>query len=162
MVELDMLSRLSAIGGFVHIRKIALFVAVAALALPAFAASGPMRAGKWQITAETKMEGMDMKMPAMTFEHCVTPEEAEKSAAAPPKGQNDSCTSSDFKIDGKVATWKLACEKPQMTGNGKITYGTDAFKEEMHMEMKDPSSDKATDVTQKMSGKRVGDCDEKK
>ncbi len=146
-----------------NIRKMALYVAVVALALPAFAASGPMKAGKWQITAETKMEGMDMKMPAMTFERCVTPEEAEKAGTTePPKGKNDTCKIADYKIDGKTATWKVACDKPQMTGEGTITFAADTFEEEMHMAMKDQSSGQTLNVIQKMSGKRVGDCEPKK
>ncbi len=147
-----------------QIRKIALLLLVAALALPAFAASGPMRAGKWQMTAETKMEGMDMKMPPMTFEHCVTPEEAAKSATEPPKGKNETCKITDYKLEGNKASWKVACDKPQMTGEGTITYSADAFEEEMHMNMKDPRSGNAMNVTQKMTGKRTGECtgDEKK
>jgi hypothetical protein len=160
--ELDILLRLQRTGGFMHIRKIALYAAVAALALPALAASGPMRAGKWKMSAEMKMEGMDMKMPPMTFERCVTSEEAEQSSTQPPKGKNDTCTITDFKIEGKTATWKEDCSKPKMKGDGKITYSTDSFEEEMNMQMQDPRSDKATNVTQKISGQRIGDCDEKK
>ncbi len=141
-------------------RKIALYVAVAALAVPALAADAPMKAGKWQMTSEMKMEGMDMKMPPMTFEHCVTPEEAEKTATtAPHKGKNDTCKTTDYKIDGKVATWKLACEKPEATGEGKITYESDSFAEEMHLVMKNPSSGETMKVDQKLTGKRSGDCD---
>ena len=143
-----------------RIRKIALYAAVVALALPALAASGPMKAGKWQMITETKMEGMDMKMAPMTMEHCVTPEEAEQSATRPPKQKNETCKVAAYKIDGNVATWKVTCEKPDMTGEGKITYSADAFEQEMHMQMK--SADQTMNMTVKTSGKRVGDCDEKK
>lgn len=147
-----------------RIRQLGLFVAAAALTLPAFAASGPMKAGKWQMTSETHMEGMDMKMPPMTFEHCVTPEEAAKSSTQPPKGKNESCKITDYKLEGNSATWKFACEKPAMSGEGKITYAADSFEEQMNMEMKNPRSGEAMKVSQKMIGKRIGDCsgDEKK
>ncbi len=142
-----------------HIRKMALYVAVAALAVPAFAAGGPMKAGKWQITAETKMEGMNMKMPAMTFERCVTPEEAEKAGTTePPKGKNETCKVTDYRIDGKIATWKVNCDKPQMSGEGKITYAAETFDEEMNLVMKNPRSGESMKVDQKLTGKRIGDC----
>ena len=148
-----------------RIRQMGFFVAAAALALPAFAASGPMTAGKWQITAETKMEGMDMKMPAMTFERCVTPEEAAKAGTSePPKGKNDTCKIADYKLEENTATWKVVCDKPAMSGEGKITYAAESFDEEMHMVMKNPQSGEEMKITQKMAGKRTGDCtgDEKK
>ncbi len=143
-----------------RIRQMGLLVAVAALALPVFAASGPMKAGKWQITAETKMEGMDMKMPAMTFERCVTPEEAAKAGTSEPpaKAKNETCKFADYKLEGNTATWKVVCEKPAMSGEGKITYASESFDEEMHMVMKNPQSGEEMKVDQKMTGKRIGDC----
>lgn len=147
-----------------RIRQIGLVVAAAALALPVFAASGPMKAGKWQMTAETKMEGMDMKMPPMTFEHCVTPEEAAKAATEPPtRKKNEACKVMDYKLEGNKASWKISCDKPQMTGEGTITYSADSFEEQMHMKMQDPRApEKTMNVEQKMTGKRIGECDEKK
>ena len=65
------------------VRNMILLAAVCAL--PAYA--GPMKAGKWVVTVETKMAGMEMKMPPVTAEKCVTPEEADN--PQPPKMKND-------------------------------------------------------------------------
>jgi Protein of unknown function (DUF3617) len=137
-------------------RKITLFVAGAALMLPVIANAGPMKPGKWQITMEMKMAGVDMKMPAMTVERCVTPEEAEK--PQPPKGKNDSCKVEDYKLDGSTVTWKVKCDKPEMSGEGKITYSAESWDGAMQMTMKDPRSGESMEMSQKMIGKRVGDC----
>ena len=133
------------------IRTMVLFVIVVALALPTFA--GPMKAGKWSVSVETKMAGMDMKMPPMTFERCVTPEEAEK--PQPPKARNEDCKIEDYKLEGNTVTWKVKCEKTNTSGEGKMTYSNDSYEGDMHMKMGD------REVTQKITGKRIGDCDKK-
>src|SRR3954470_1959887 len=89
------------------LRNILVSAAVCALALPLFA--GPMKAGKWQISVESKMAGMDMKMPPVSVEKCITPEEAEN--PQPPKMRGDDCKIVDYKSDGSTGTWKNAWEK---------------------------------------------------
>jgi hypothetical protein len=131
------------------VRNVALFVAAVALAMPLFAS--PMKAGKWKVTMETKMAGMDMKLPPMTFEKCVTPEEAEK--PQPPKMRNDDCKLEDYKLDGSTVTYKIKCEKSGTTGEGKITYSADSYDGEVHMTVH------GTEMTVKHTGKRTGDCD---
>ena len=135
------------------LRSFALFVVLCALALPTFAA-GPMKAGKWQMTAEMEMPGMPMKMPPVTFNHCVTKEQAESAESAIPKSQQDSgCTYSDVKVDGNTISWKMSCEKQQMTGTGSATYTEDSYTGLMEMKMQDH------EMKMKYSGKRLGDCD---
>jgi len=134
-------------------RNIALFVIVAALALPVFA--GPQKAGKWQTTMQTEMANMPVKIPAFTTEVCVTPEQAEK--PEPPKSpRNSDCTFNDYKIEGNTVSWTMSCEKQKLTGEGKITYAADSYDGVMHAKMGD------MEVTTKYSGKRIGDCDAKK
>ena len=133
-------------------RNVALFVLVAALALPVFA--GPQKAGKWQMTMQTEMANMPMKIPAYTTEVCVTPEQAEK--PEPPKSpRNSDCKFSDYKIEGSTVSWTMSCEKSGMTGEGKITYSADSFEGTMHAKMHD------MEMTTKYSGKRLGECDKK-
>src|SRR5437763_15418794 len=134
------------------IRNIALFSFVAALALPVFA--GPQKAGKWQTTMQTEMSNMPMKIPAVTVETCVTPEQAEK--PEPPKSSRQSdCKFTDYKMEGNTVSWKMTCEKAQMTGDGKITYSAESYDGEMHATVR------AMVVTTHYSGKRIGDCDQK-
>ena len=139
-----------------NFRRMVLLVAVVVLTLPVMANAGAMKAGKWQITMETKMAGMDMKMPPVTIEHCVTPDEAAK--PQPPKGKNDSCKTEDYRIDGNTITWKVKCDKPEMTGSGKMTVSAESWEGNTQVKMKDPSSGKSMEMSQKMTGKRVGDC----
>jgi len=131
-------------------RNIALFALVILLALPLFA--GPQRAGKWQMTTQVEMANMPMKIPAVTTEVCVTPEQAEK--PEPPKNPRQTdCKFSDYKIEGNTVSWTMSCEKQKMTGEGKITYSADSFDGSMHAKMGE------MEVTTKYSGKRLGDCD---
>jgi len=133
-----------------QIRKGLLFLGAAALALPMFA--GPMKAGKWSMTIQTEMPGMPMKMPPVTVETCVTPEQAEH--PEPPKQRaNSDCKISDYKLDGNTVTWKMVCAKQNMTGDGKITYSGESYTGEMHMLMGEH------EMSAKYTGKRVGDCD---
>jgi len=55
-----------------NLRKLSLAAAALTFcALPTFAAS-PQKPGNWQITMEMDAPNMPMKMPPMTFTHCVT------------------------------------------------------------------------------------------
>ncbi|HUD72743.1 MAG TPA: DUF3617 family protein [Dongiaceae bacterium] len=131
-----------------------LFVAAA---LPAGAAD-PAPAAKgdfWEVTTQMSMPGMPMQMPAQKTKVCA-PKEWKEPPAAPDTERK--CTYSDFKVTGPKATWKVVCAgPPPMTGDGEITRNGDAAwsgalkfaAEQMNM-------------TIKLDGKRLGDCDLKK
>lgn len=133
-----------------------LVVVVCALALPSFAESSPVKPGKWQVTVEMEMPGMAMKMPPTSFTHCVTKEMVDHPESTVPKaGKDQNCKVSDYKIEGKTVTWTMSCEgKQPMKGDGKIVYDGDAYDGVMHMKIGD------MEMTQKYSGKRLGDCDQ--
>ncbi len=136
-------------------RAIVLFVLVCSLVGSAFAA-GPAKAGKWQSTMEMSMEGMPMKMPPITSTHCITKEQAESADSAIPKSQKDSaCTFSDVKVDGNTVSWKMTCEKQQMTGTGTVTYSSDSYTGSMDVKAGE------REMHFKYSGKYLGACDEK-
>lgn len=137
------------------LRTLALCALVCALVVPAYGAVG--KAGKWQMTMEMDMPGMPMKMPPMTFTHCVTKEQAENPESAIPKGQRESgCTYSDVKIEGSKISWKMECPKQQMSGTGEVTYSADSYTGKADMKM---AGDREAHV--KYSGKYLGACDEK-
>ena len=100
------------------------------------------------------MPGMPMKMPAQTFTNCVTKEQADK--PEPPKGRREGsdCQVYDYKIDGNTVSWKMKCEKQNVTGDGKMTFTGDSYEGVTHVNM---GADKT--VTTKLTGKRIGDCD---
>lgn len=136
------------------LRTTIVLVVVCLLALPLIAADkpSPMKPGKWELTVQADMPGMSM--PPRTFTRCVTKEEAENAEKTLPKMRNESdCKMTDVNVDGKTVTWKVACEKQQMTGEGKITYEGDTYTGEMHMKMPEH------EMSMKYSGKRVGECD---
>jgi hypothetical protein len=60
----------------------------------------------------------------------------------------------DVQRAGSTMTWSMRCTEPPVTGNGTITFeGTDRFSGEVAASM--PQGD----MTMKLSGKRVGECD---
>jgi len=133
------------------VRTFALAVAVLALSLPAFAAKSPMKPGKWQTTVTMEMPGMPAMQP-MTFTNCVTKEQAEN--PQPPKGKDENCTVTDYKLDGSTVTWSIKCSgKMEATGEGKMTFSGDTYDGTTHMKMND------MEMTQHFTGKYLGDCD---
>lgn len=130
---------------------------VCALALPVFAAH-PQKPGKWEITTEVDMPGMPMKPQPMTRTMCITKEDIEKNPETTiPKprkrggGEREDCKITDYKVDANTVSWSLKCEgENPVTGNGKITYETDAFKGETHMKMGE------REMSVKMNGKYLG------
>ncbi len=121
-------------------------------ALAADAPKNPMKPGKWEVTMQMDMPGM--QMPPRTFTKCVTKEDAAKVENAIPRGRNDSeCKLSDVNVDGNSVRWKINCEARQTTGEGKITYENDAYVGQLHMKTPDH------EMTVKYTGKRLGECD---
>ncbi len=122
---------------------------------PVFA-QAPVRDGRWEVSTEMDMPGMPMKIPAMKTIQCVTKEQADDPNQSVPKGRqgkDSDCKVSDYKISGNKVTWTMKCEgKNAMTGNGEITYATDAYDGWMKMKTGD------TEMTMKYTGKRLGDC----
>ncbi len=137
------------------LRNLIVVTAVGLLSVPIAATAAtpsPMKAGKWEITVQADMPGM--QVPPRTFTKCVTKEESENVENAIPKMRDQSgCKLSDVKVDGNTVSWKIACEASQTTGEGKMTYDNDSYSGEVHI--KTPEHE----MTMKHSGKRVGDCD---
>ena len=133
-------------------KRLLLLICVAAMASPLFASDGPMKSGKWQITVETEMAGVPVKIPPVTMSECVTPEQA--AAPQPPKSDVGSdCTVSDYKVDGNVVTWSVSCPKEDMKGTGRIAFSSESYEGVTKMKMGD------AEITQKLSGKYLGPCD---
>jgi hypothetical protein len=136
------------------IQKFAVLLAVCLLPTVAFAAS-PAKAGKWEMTIQTEMSGMPIKMPAHTVSYCLTKEDVENAEKlAPEQQRNGDCKRTDLKVDGNTVSWKMACEKSGMTGEGHVTYSGDSYTGGMHMSMAN-----GNEVNAKYSGKYLGACD---
>lgn len=133
---------------------------LAVAALPALAAGNPMKPGMWQITAQTEMSGMPYKMPPTTSRICITPEMLAKNHGMgeqkSPPGTH--CERTNYSVSGNHAEWGMRCTgKTTMSGHGTMTWDSaDAYHGETHLTM--DMGGHATDMTQIMSGKRIGDC----
>lgn len=123
------------------------------LTLPCAALAAPnMHPGRWEITSTIDMPGMAFTMPASTYTQCITDTELV------PQGQqaNDKCQMLDNRIDGDTVTWTVKCESGggSMSSQGKIVYHGDSFTGTVTT----TGSQMPAGMTQKMSGKRLGDC----
>jgi hypothetical protein len=129
-------------------------------------AQGPRRDGRWEVTMQMEMPGMPAGMPPFTAEQCVTKEQADDPQRAVPQqpgrgGAQSDCKTEDYKLTGNNATWTMRCTTPQpMTGSGEITYTENAYVGTMTMNME--RGGQPMKMTMKMTGKRLGDCVEKK
>ncbi len=122
---------------------------------PALAADGPARQGQWQITVKTEIPGMPMAMPPMTHTQCVSDENAIPQQAEP----NQECQVLENKVEGNRLTWKMVCQDGETRAEsaGSITYAGDTFAGAVETVITEPGETPMT-VTNKMTGKRVGDC----
>ena len=101
-------------------------LALSGLAVAPLLAQGPMREGRWEVTAQMEMPGM--KMPASVTSQCITPEQLKDPANGLPSAPGGSCTATDYKRDGNKVTWKMACTgQMAMTGDGELTFAGDTY-----------------------------------
>lgn len=103
----------------------------------------------WEIT--TKMDVKGMAMPMATQTSCLPKGGAYK----PEKGSRDkNCEMTDIQVSGNTTKWKMHCSgKDAMEGSGEMTRTADTMNGTIKMSMKNGQ------MTQVMSGKRVGTCD---
>ena len=131
-------------------------VALFTLATATVLAQNPMRAGRWEVTMQMQMANMPMQMPEMKTTQCITEAQLKDPASAVPSAaarNNASCKVSDYKVDGNVVSWKVACTGPEaMTGTGEMTFSGDTYVGTMKMMMTQG------EMSMKTSGKRLGDC----
>ena len=133
------------------IKRFAVVVAVCLLATAVFAAS-PVKPGKWEMTMQTEITGMPMKMPPFTFETCVTAEDLKDPQKAVPSDPKSKCKVSDYKIDGNTVSWTVDCPEQQAKGSGQITFTEDSYSGLMTIKIRDQ------EMKQKYSGKWIGEC----
>lgn len=103
----------------------------------------------WEMSMRMDMKGMSM--PAMTNTSCLPKGGAYK----PEKGSQDkNCEMTDVQVSGNTTKWKIHCSgKDAMEGSGEVTRTADTMNGTIKMSMK------GGQMTQIISGKRVGTCD---
>ena len=104
----------------------------------------------WETTSQMAMAGMPMQMPAQTAKACTA-----KTWTKPPPGGDKSCVASDYKMVGSKMTWKMQCSgQTPMQGTGEMTFeGSDSYAGAIQ------ATTQGTNMTIKLSGKKVGTCD---
>ena len=105
----------------------------------------------WEMTTRMDMPGMPM--PAMTQTVCMP-----KGAAYKPGkvSHQKNCETTDLKVSGNKTSWKMHCSgRDAMDGSGEVTRTADTMKGSMKLSSKDMQ------MTQAISGKRVGTCQAK-
>jgi hypothetical protein len=120
-------------------------------------AQSPIRAGQWEITTQMDMANMPIKMREMKMTQCVTSEQLKDPTSALPTGSNannQSCRTTDYKVDGNKVTWKMVCTgfAQETTGTGELVSSGDSYVGTMNMTTAQGA------MTMKYTGKRLGDC----
>ena len=119
----------------------------------AFAAD-TIRDGYWEVTSQTEMPGMPMKIPANTIKHCYSKEDVKDQKKVIARDKN--CTMTDYKVAGNKVTWAMKCTgKSAGTFNGETIFSTDAYTSTMQMKSQ------GHNMTVKVKAKRVGECPKK-
>ena len=116
--------------------------------LPAHAAEPP--GVLWETTSQMAMAGMPTQMPVQTQKVC-----SAKNWTKPPPGGDKSCVTSDYRMVGNKATWKMQCSgQMPMQGAGEMTFeGSDSYTGAIK------ATAQGMNMTIKLSGKKVGTCD---
>lgn len=108
----------------------------------------------WDITMKMEMAGMPFAMPPQSNRVCI---EKGNDAGLVPKNDSGECTITDQKRIGNRFTFAVTCTgKDPMTGTGELVHAPDSY--EGRIQMKGKSGGESFDMTQTMSGKRVGNC----
>jgi hypothetical protein len=105
----------------------------------------------WEMTTRMDMPGMEM--PGVTQTVCLP-----KGAAYQPtkEQQKKNCEITDLKVSGNKTSWKMHCSgKDAMEGSGEVTRSADKMDGTIKMAMMNMQ------MTQIISGKRVGTCQAK-
>ncbi len=132
-----------------YYRITAILIAFLVLFFVRIASAGmEMRDGLWEITSKMEMPGMPMQMPAVKHTQCLT------SKDNVPLDTEHDCKIKNTDVKGNTVTWEMHCvsEGKPMKSIGKITYKGDTFEGETKMEMD------GMNMTQHMSGRRIGNC----
>ena len=139
-------------------RNVFTVIGLTALAGVAHGAAPNMPEGLWEITSKMEMPGMPMNMPPQTMQRCYTQKDFnEPQKMGPPDPSGTKCETSDYKLQGNTATWKMACKgEDAMTGTGSVTYTGNAYSGVNKMEM--TRGGKTMNMTLNHSGKYLGPC----
>lgn len=142
-----------------QLTRIVCATAVFTLAGVAYSAP-PMKEGQWEMTIQSKMEGMPMQPPPMTFNHCYTAKDVADSRSMVQKQMSGDgqCKMLDYKESGNTVNFSMKCQTKQGESltSGTSTYKGDSYTGNMKMRFK--MEGREMEMTQVHQGKRTGAC----
>lgn len=109
-----------------------------------------LKEGNWVLEMRSEMAGMQMQMPAIKSEQCIT-----KKEMIPMQQSEDEsgCKVTDKKISGSTVTWAVVC--PESKGKGSMTYKGTTFEGRVDIEL---IGERTMKMTTFMKGKYIGPC----
>jgi len=118
-------------------------------------AADSIREGYWEVSSQSEMPGMPMKLPVTTIKHCYTKEDVKDHKSVINRDKN--CTLTDYKVSGNKVTWTMKCTGESAgTFSGETVFSADAYSSVMKMNAQ------GHNMTVKVKGKRIGECPKKK
>ncbi|MBI3374735.1 MAG: DUF3617 family protein [Betaproteobacteria bacterium] len=137
--------------------KVPVLLAGLVLGVCAAQAAPPnMRPGMWEITTSVEMPGLPTQMPPQSIRHCYKAEDLKESRDTLPADKT--CKVDEFRQEGNTVRWKMSCKGDEgpMSGSGEIAYAGHSYSGTVAMAGK--AGGQSFNVTQKYSGRRIGDC----
>lgn len=111
--------------------------------------------GSWYVTVNTEISGMRVQPPPPYFyTRCFTKKSFQPHLAPP----GSPCRATNMQTRDDVMTWKLTCDDSvaRMQGSGRMVFSGNRVKGEVTTISQYPAE---MQVVQKITAKRVGDCD---
>jgi len=122
-----------------------------------------MQPGLWEISFQVEVPGMPPGMGGHTLRQCIRASDLASPEKTLPPQQDGRCRIENYNLSGNMASWKIACsgdgpsgKAANMSGSGSITYSNTHYRGNSQMTIREDGQ--TMTLTQRFSGKRVGDC----
>lgn len=115
--------------------------------------------GMWEYRMETRMTGMPMAIPQQTIRRCLTAQDVAHNRHLTGEQGKSPCTISNFKTANGKVSFEFLCksEHGNMKGTSTGIASATALEFETRLQMVPPQQG-MSEMTQKMSAKRLGNC----
>jgi hypothetical protein len=116
-----------------------------------------MQPGRWEMSSAMKMQGM--QMPGHKWNHCFTAQDIADNKQHKMDDGRSKCSVSDMKASGDGSySYNFSCTSPEgsMAGVARGSGAPTSFNTEIRMRMKPDQG--IGELTQTISGRRLGDC----
>lgn len=115
--------------------------------------------GMWEYRMETRMTGMPMAIPPQTIRRCLSAQDVAQNRHLTGEQGKSPCTISNFKAASGKVSFEFLCksEHGSMKGTSSGSASATALEFETRLQMVPPQQG-MSEMTQKMSAKRLGNC----